>query len=401
LGIIFVHGVNTRRGAAYETGRLIAEKFLIRHLGNIKIGNKTNNIVHPPEFPYWGKEGCSFAWNMASLPRDEIQNLGGAVPVDLRPAIAQLFDCVPGELGGEPLCVLAKQKLSLAVDLLAELALQNSSQGSESTIADFVVRASAYAEEHPSPSWLERITSDSQFLATLQDQISANEATQSLGGLGDAFGVLAKARIKLKEAVVNMASRTLDRAGHFASTRLLAWAREPLNETLTRFFGDIFVYLDKRGNKQTTGDIPTIVLNAIQKVKASLAANEPLIIIGHSLGGVITFDLLSHFCPTLEVDLFVSVESQVALFEEMKLYKESDKSIRGPEQKAKTPLNIRRWINIYDEVDVFAYSADRVFDRVDMEARYDSQTYTVKAHGACFQQERFYRKLSDRIKELK
>src|SRR5262249_11315514 len=159
----------------------------------------------------------------------------------------------------------------------------------------------------------------------LLDQIALNQGDQGMQRLGGLeSGLLAKARMRLKEAVMRMAERTLDRTGHFASTRLLAWAREPLNETLTRFFGDIFVYFDRRGNRQKPGCIPAIVLDAIQKAKANLPANEPLIIIGHSLGGVITFDLLSHFRPDLEVDLFVSVESQVALFEEMKLYKESD-----------------------------------------------------------------------------
>ena len=74
-------------------------------------------------------------------------------------------------------------------------------------------------------------------------------------------------------------------------------------------------------------------------------------------------------------------------------------AIRAP-GKAKTPANIKRWINIFDEVDIFSYSVDRVFDRVNVDAQYDTQTYTIKAHGAYFEQDRFYQRLRARIDSL-
>ena len=83
----------------------------------------------------------------------------------------------------------------------------------------------------------------------------------------------------------------------------------------------------------------------------------------------------------------------------MKLYKASDKGVRAP-NKATTPRNIKHWINVYDEVDIFAYAAERVFDRIDVDGRYDTQTYTIKAHSAYFQQDRFYARLRARIEEI-
>jgi hypothetical protein len=71
-----------------------------------------------------------------------------------------------------------------------------------------------------------------------------------------------------------------------------------------------------------------------------------------------------------------------------------------PPKKAPTPTNIRHWINVYDEVDIFAYAAERVFDRVDVDGRYDTETYTIKAHGAYFTQDRFYQRLRARIDAL-
>jgi hypothetical protein len=50
-------------------------------------------------------------------------------------------------------------------------------------------------------------------------------------------------------------------------------------------------------------------------------------------------------------------------------------------------------------VDIFAYACDRVFDRVE-DFRYDTKTYTIKAHGAYFEQARFYERLRVRIDQL-
>ena len=140
-----------------------------------------------------------------------------------------------------------------------------------------------------------------------------------------------------------------------------------------------------------------MVFDAFDTARAA-APNEPLVVIGHSLGGVISMDVLSHYRTDVDVALFVTVGSQIAHFEEMKLFHASDPAI--PPGKAKTPDNIRRWINIFDEVDIFAYSVDRVFDRVNVDAQYDTQTYTIKAHGTYFEQDRFYQRLRARIDNL-
>jgi hypothetical protein len=121
---------------------------------------------------------------------------------------------------------------------------------------------------------------------------------------------------------------------------------------------------------------------------------------GHSLGGVILFDLLSYFRPDIRVDLFVTVGSQVSHFEEMKLFKSSVPNVPSRSQSlARKPENISRWINVYDPVDIFSYACGRVFEGVE-DFSYDTQTYTVKAHGAYFEQDAFYRRLRQRIESL-
>jgi pimeloyl-ACP methyl ester carboxylesterase len=399
VAIIFVHGVNTRQGPAYTATNLATEQFLRRHLAGAKIGAKMLGKSFSIRFPYWGNLATMFAWSGAALPQADMQTLGGPAEADLQPLIAHLRDSLVMPLGSEPLTTLARKDFSEAIDILVAIALQNTKQGDEAKTAKFVVEASAYAATNPVPPWLTEVGSDTQLISVLQDKVAGPACVEVLGSLGVPYNAITLASLKLKQGVLSLAGKAADRTGDFASTKLLAWARDPLNAVLGRFFGDVFIYLDSRGDKDRPGEIPNQILTAFADARRSAQSDEPFVVIGHSFGGVIAFDLLSHFTPETEVDLFVSVGSQVAHFEEIKLYKESDPRIQAP-AKAKTPPNIRRWINVYDEVDIFAYAAQRVFDRVDVDGRYDTRTYTIKAHGAYFQQDRFYQRLRTRIDEL-
>jgi hypothetical protein len=339
-----------------------------------------------------------FAWNMESLPRPQMQALGGSPDVQLQAILGHIRDAFPNLPADNPLLALARVRLSLAVDAINHLALTATTAGDEAAVAEFVVAASAYADANPKPGWLQNVQTDQDLITQLAAQIQAQPGGQALGIIGGIVGKIKLGAAKLTQAVKNMAGTAVDKAGDFVSTKLLASTRGALNETLGRFFGDIFVYLDQRGDQGNPGKIPSLVLKAYDDALAA-APNEPFVVIGHSLGGVISMDLLSHFRPDINVDLFISVGSQVAHFEEMKLYKASDGLIKLP-NKAKTAANIKRWINVFDPVDVFSYSVDRIYDRVDVDAPYDTETYTIKAHGAYLQQDRFYQRIRARIDAL-
>ena len=341
---------------------------------------------------------------MASLPTGKIDALGPGVPAELRPLIAAIHD----ELASvevaqkEPLLTLARKSLPKAVRALSEVMVRNADKKNASQIADFVTDSQLYADANVSPAWLATVTTDMQFLNKLVAEVYASAPptrVQALGGFNAIMNPLSAAALRIKSALASATGAILDRAGDYASTKILAWNRKPLNGIIGRFFGDVFVYLDTRGDHTSPGKIPERLLAAIDQTIAEGAAGEPLVVVGHSLGGVIAFDLFSHFRPDLTVDLFVSVGSQISHFEEIKRFKTSDPTIPSAEHPlARTPANIIKWINIFDEVDIFAYACDKVFDRVD-DYRYDTQTYTVKAHGAYFEQNHFYRRLRERIED--
>lgn len=404
MPVVFIHGVNTRRTEpGYATRVAMIDRFIQKHLAGAKVHGKPITSVSPA-FPYWGDLATTFAWNMESLPTDHINALGGpGISDSMRPLIAALDDDLSEATGArqQPLLTVGKTKtLPHAVSLISDLLLQTAPQNQADAVADFIVAATGYAEANPSPAWLGTLTTDEQLLNKLvvEAKASAPARIQALGLLDNVMNPLAAAAASFKGAIQSAATTVLDRSGNFASSKLLAWQRRPLNETLGRFFGDIFIYLNGRGDKASPGPIPKLILDAIETARTKAPANDPLIVIGHSLGGVIGFDLFSFFRPDLVVDLFVTVGSQVSHFEEIKQLKTSNPTIHAP-QRAPTPANITHWINIFDEVDVFSYACDRIFDRV-IDFEYDTQTYVIKAHGAYFDQDRFYTRLRARIDVL-
>lgn len=402
MPVVFLHGVNNRQGASYEAGRLAKEAFLKRHLGGARINGRKVSADPNVLFPYWGDLATTFAWNMASLPKGGVEALGGNADIITREEVAQIRDVLAGSGGKEPITALAKREFTLAVDAVSALALAEATPGGEADAARFVVAVQAYASANLAPSWVAGINSDANFIAKLVAEASGPVAHAALGG-GPFHAItnsVSAGVAKLKQAAAHLVGPAIDTAGDFASTKLLAYSRQPLNGILGRFFGDVFIYLSTRGDGAGPGLIPAKVLVDLDAAAAeAVAQDEPLIIIGHSMGGVIMFDLLSSFRPNLACDLFVSVGSQVAHFEEMKLYLGSDKAVTAP-NKARTPANIKHWINVYDEVDIFSYACKPVFDRVDIDAPYDTQTYVVKAHSAYFEQDRFYGRLRTRIDAL-
>lgn len=398
MPVVFVHGVNVRKGPGYDAGLKVKTAFLRKYLTGAKINGRGFGNTVNLTFPYWGDLATSFAWNMASLPRGEMQALSVAADSEIRGFLAAIQDALPGGMVQDPLLAFAKLGFRPAVEIIGAIALEHTPAGMEDKVAAFVIAAQAYAATNRNPEWLTTIENDDQLLGNLCQAITQDQHIQAQG-LDDVLNFLSGAALKIKEAAIDMIGTAVDKVGDFASTKLLGWTREPLNGTLGRFFGDVFIYFNGRGDQSAPGPIPSRIMQSWSQALSVVPDDGPFVVIGHSLGGVITFDLLGHFWSGRPVDLFVSVGSQVAHFEEMKLYRTSNPSIVIP-QKAPTPSNVKHWINVYDEVDIFSYTCNKIFDRVDIDARYDTGTYVIKAHGAYFEQERFYERLRARIEQL-
>jgi hypothetical protein len=98
-----------------------------------------------------------------------------------------------------------------------------------------------------------------------------------------------------------------------ASDLFVDLQREKLNAMISRFAGDAFVYLEKRGTPQQPGKIVKIVLDALNAANAAKTAEDnKLVVIANSFGGEIMYDILTDFSPQIEVDTLITVGSQAA-----------------------------------------------------------------------------------------
>ena len=178
-----------------------------------------------------------------------------------------------------------------------------------------------------------------------------------------------------------------------ASARL---ARVRAHKRFALFLGDAAVYLTQRGTAAAPGQIIKIVLEGFRKA----AETKPFVAVAHSMGGNISYDILTTFAPDLEVDMLLTVGSQVSLLEEAKLFVARDESVPSSQQlKMPKPKNILRWLNVFDKLDPFAYRMEPVFEGVN-DYEFNTRKTVFGAHSAYSNREDFYQRLRQRIEEM-
>jgi hypothetical protein len=136
------------------------------------------------------------------------------------------------------------------------------------------------------------------------------------------------------------------------------------------FLGDI-LYYQKRGDA-----IRDMVAEAIAK------APQPVVALGHSLGGIVLVDLLTREDPP-EVARLVTAGSQSPLFYAIDALDRMRREASGPKPPPYTP-----WLNIYDRADFLSFVAKQVFPGISAieDAEISSGVPFPSAHSAYFHQ---------------
>jgi hypothetical protein len=389
MPIVFVHGVNNREGDEYRDNEAGRNGFLIEIVAPA-LGLPANG-VHI-ESPYWGGDGAKFAWGMAVLPdaKASYEQFGAGAGTE---AFGRTVELVAelGLTGG--IADHARQDFAGTVEALygATLAGAGSVEEARAVARSYLVAEDYVAANPDPPSWLAN-ADDENFSDLLNHYVYKDEGeTFGAGGLRDK---LKEGLSRLAGAVPAAGSALLDRLG-----------RKKLNTTVTRFAGDIFVYLDRRGKPApgTPGPIVKTVLDSLHRAKAKLTEEDNrLIVIAHSFGGEIVYDILTTFDRELAVDCLVTVGSQVGLFEEMKLYLASKADIppHYPDGRVPRPPNLKRWLNVFDPNDILSYRIGPIFDQTE-DYRYDTGYSTLQAHGGYFLRPSFYVRLAKRLQAAK
>lgn len=387
MPLVFVHGVSVRDGEGYAENQKTRDG-LFRQFA-------LKNVILDPakaliENPYWGKFGADPAWKGASLPDKKYETFGvsGGVFEEILVDIAGDIQ-IPAE--DRVLVTLARTSLERAVDCLwTSGAFTDTGSSVADSLAEQSVAALRYAQEIQHPAWLMNVSDDDQFIETLWNEVDAwnsSKKTVETFGTSDVLN-------HLKVAAKNLADSATALVVNPAIRSIRPW----VNSRVMLFLGDVFVYLKSR-DESGGGQIVAEVKAALERAeKARNSDDKLLIVIAHSMGGNITYDILTSFSPAVEVDLFLTVGSQVGMFEELKLFKNSNGSIKTPAHVAK-PANVKKWVNVMDLSDVLAYATSPIFaDSFD--TKIDNQAPVWSAHSMYFYRPSFHRRLQLRLKEI-
>lgn len=218
-----------------------------------------------------------------------------------------------------------------------------------------------------------------------------------------------EAKTKVLHNIRESVKRSAHSAGHVVA-RAAVEIKSPMNRFVTLFIGDVLTYLADRGDSRAPGWIPACFLSVLADARDNQIERngEPIIVMSHSMGGQIVYDAVTHFLPRMEeftdtkIDFWVATASQIGLFEELKLFIESDEEY-SIESGIPAPFPDRRhlgyWWNVWDHNDFVSWSVRGIIDGVDDEP-YNTGMFVVSAHGGYLEMPSFFRKFAKKVESV-
>lgn len=377
MPLVFVHGVATRPSEEYKAAvaqRNALFRRLVIEAGDLILDpDWGSNAVKFAKRGWVPKKGAAEAYNMGSpsLPKDGPSAAAIAAPKNQEAAI----DLAVGAM-------LAEQARSGIEPSKDEL--------------DLFEAAVRYLEGAPDKGAFTGKENDAEFVAVLESLLSplAPPATAEAMGIKSLFGNMAKILRKATDHLRNASSDVV-----------LRLIREPLSNQVALFLGDIFVYLRWREQDGANGTYNRIfkpIIADLAEANSARSAERKLVVVGHSLGSVILYDLLTderalreiqdRSGSPLAVDAWVSVGAQPGLFADMGLYSGQPDA----DGKLPKPGCVSRWMNVYDFTDVLSFRTEPFFAGV-KDFEFDNVAGALEAHSAYFQRPGFYKRLRARL----
>ena len=382
MPLVFVHGVATRRSPDYERG-VAARNALFRRYIYPALGW---DVRTDPFNAYWGGDAAEFRWDHASLPQEAAEAFGAAESTE----DVLLAEATQGEHvdTDAPLSSLARRSVEDAVDLVWASAAQDVDAPTADALAEFVYRASAQMLELERDRALTDAADDDAWINALVERLEVASGEPAEEG-PEAFG--GEVLTRLSEGV----TRVRNAAGRLGGKAAAKLMRANLHRHASLFLGDVFTYLDQRGDCNHPGPI---VSDVIQTLESAAKAGSPLVVVAHSMGGEIVYDVLSYYRPDIRVHKLVTVGSQVGLFEELCLLQAGKQAgcPGGPTLVTKLN-NVEEWINVFDRNDLFGFAAERIFAGA-RDFEYSTGKGLLASHSSYFTMPSFYSRLADRVR---
>lgn len=373
--LVFVHGVATRSGNAYQQG-VANRDSLLRNL----LFEGQSLTIHTP---LWG--------DLVPKIASKVYETSGVASFSLNAgAQAGAFGGgLGGGLRGQPeasagvsLADIAKARPTVALDaLFAELLDHYDAQGLPIPPAEFAAFARATQ-------------------AMMVDEASGGGAAAALvaGVTADAdlagavAGKGAPASLGIVNAITTAAQAVTDRLRRLASSVVVDPLADLARPMIGLFLGDVFVYL--RDGAIRDG-IRKAVRDSLVQAHAARQPGEKLVVIGHSLGGVILVDMLcspadAGLPADLTIDALLTVGSQPGLFQALDVFVPSGGGLTPK------PASVSTWYNVFDPIDPLAFRATPVFSGVE-DLMFDSITGLASAHTTYFRRPQFYARCRHRL----
>ena len=415
MTLIYIHGVKVR---SKGHGEGLAKPF--RRWLSKKSSAPNGNFTYLPV--YWGDKAATFGWELKSRPESALLRMGveddQKFKADLscvglmRQSPAEILQHREDDIGGgsvlTPGSSAAPQSIDLGLsaypednraDLVSDLylAIQRKGPGIDQFIED------------PRLSELADISADiADDWDTILSETGSEEAAVDL--------MIRRVEEKLpplspdqpltmgwddtKASVGEFFKRALAMPGD-ALSLVAGELRPAANRFVSYFIGDVLTYIDRRGEANAPGEIPTLVLDALKTAHQKRKdTGEPIIVLTHSMGGQLLYDAVQHFADhdpelsDLMIDHWITCGAQVSLFAEMGLLKGQPQP--GNSKKLPRPARVSRWTNFYDVNDVVGFVMAPVFDGV-RDISYDTGYGLAFAHTGFLARASFFKAVEKQL----
>lgn len=421
MPIVYIHGVANRDPKFWKPVNELLKRYVVEE---ISPQNPDNVAIIPV---YWGDVGAKFAWDGKSRPKTVLagQGLDSISPleqVQIQAEHGHELKNLPTrkEVAGRPggltsgaastettgssgfrLKDLDKNQLS---ELLVSI-VKNEKNDDDIRKAWAVIAADSVARAAETMTGLAAcadLTAEIRLVQKLVDQYYVGIEKERSPLVPQGASWLQSLSDRLSEA-----TSRVGQAPGFALSQVLGEIRPRLNEAVTLFLGDVFAYLHNRKDYDHPGEIPLRLLKGLKEAAAiqKKTPDEPIVVLSHSMGGQIVYDLLTRFLPEMpdyghiRVDFWCATASQIGLFEEQKLFMiSSDQYSLASGNKVPFPDKkfLGNWWNVWDHNDILSFTAKDIFEGVDDES-YSSGMSTLGSHSGYLERPSFYRRFAEKL----
>ncbi|GHF97475.1 hypothetical protein GCM10017783_06680 [Deinococcus piscis] len=188
--------------------------------------------------------------------------------------------------------------------------------------------------------------------------------------------------------------------------RLMGQVRRPLEDFVPIFLGDALTYLTQRGTPQQPGPVPQRILAALRRAHIQAqATDEPLVIVSHSLGCQLVYDVLSSLLPAqpdladLRVDLWCAVGSQLGMFKELGLMLEDSLPPGTPAPERTLSDHLGYLWNVWSYSDLLSFRTEGVIPSAH-DAPFPLPGHVRGDHLAYLQRPVFYAALAAKLRSV-